>query len=302
MNNEQALEQIFDRLAQLERRYERRQDRNAQQYEDESENSHSDNDPEEEAEEEEKLVSAIEAREAGAYDLQESVKHLFPEDSTLSLLSSRSAKRLFHKYPTPRGGYLQSPRLESFRQHRIPKQTLLLDVYLAEIQKDILGLARPLLLFLNKMDADQGKIDPKDLAVTLEDTIYLTLHTAAKVKVERRSRIAKEAKLPQGMARDAKFVRSSSKDSLFGEGFISEVMEQERAAILFDQTHKPKPQSRPNYQGRRQYNNGRQGKGVWGQRSPRNQRYDNNSNANYNNAPSNPTNTSSSQLNRFPGN
>ncbi|KAL1915027.1 uncharacterized protein VTP21DRAFT_7732 [Calcarisporiella thermophila] len=291
MNNEQALEQIFDRLAQLERRYEQ-----------------------EEAEEEEKLVSAIEAREAGAYNLQGSVKHLFPEDSTLSLLLSRSAKRLFHKYPTPRGRYLQIPRLESFWQHRIPKQTLLLDVYynkhqvsnlifiIARNPEDILGLARPLLLFLNKMDADQGKIDPKDLAVTLEDTIYLTLYTAAKVKVERRSRIAKEAKLPQGMARDAKFVRSSSKDSLFGEGFISEVIEQERGAILFDQTHKPKPQSRPNYQGRRQYNNGRQGKGVRGQRSPRNQRYDNNSNANYNYALSNPTNTSSSQLNRLPGN
>ncbi|KAL1914424.1 uncharacterized protein VTP21DRAFT_8876 [Calcarisporiella thermophila] len=64
-------------------------------------------------------------------------------------------------------------------------------------KKIILGLARPLLLFLNKMDADQGKIDPEDLAVTLEDTIYLILHSAAKVKVERRSKVAKEAKLPQ---------------------------------------------------------------------------------------------------------
>ncbi|KAL1914499.1 uncharacterized protein VTP21DRAFT_8213 [Calcarisporiella thermophila] len=54
INNEQALEQIFDRLEQLERQYERRQNRRGQQYEDETEDFHSDNGPEEE---EEKLVS-----------------------------------------------------------------------------------------------------------------------------------------------------------------------------------------------------------------------------------------------------
>ncbi|KAL1917129.1 uncharacterized protein VTP21DRAFT_4785 [Calcarisporiella thermophila] len=191
MSNERAMEGILERIEHLEL------------YFDDGDDGEFHSDPETEVEseeeEEEKLVAAIKAREAGAYDLRENLKQLFPEDSILSLLSGKSARRLYRRYPLPRGGYLQSLQLESFWQHRTSKPTQLLDVYPAEIQKDILGLARPLLLILNKLGSEQGRITQKGLEVTLEYTIQLILHTAAKIKVERRSRIAKEAKLSQGM-------------------------------------------------------------------------------------------------------
>ncbi|KAL1920713.1 uncharacterized protein VTP21DRAFT_1090 [Calcarisporiella thermophila] len=207
MSNERAMEGILERIEQLELYFGRQRnerDNRRPQLQDDGDDGefHSDPETEEESEEEEeeKLVAAIKAREAGAYDLRENLKQLFPEDSILSLLSGKSARRFYRRYPLPRGGYLQSPQLESFLQHRTSKPTQLLDVYLAEIQKDILGLARLLLLLLNKLGSEQGRITQKGLEVTLEDTIQLILHTAVKIKVERRSRIAKEAKLPQGMS------------------------------------------------------------------------------------------------------
>ncbi|KAL1917665.1 uncharacterized protein VTP21DRAFT_4058 [Calcarisporiella thermophila] len=214
----------------------------------------------------EKLVSAIEAREAGVYDLKESARHLFPEDSTFSLLSSRLAKRLIHKKPPPRG--------------RLPPKSK---------AGELLNGLGP------------RKIDPKDLAVTLVDTIYLILHMAAKIKVERRSRIAKETKLLHGIARGAKFTYGRAQEPTFLERvLLARLLNSKERQYSSTKHTDQEPQSRSNYKGRRQCNSGTQGIGSQGLRNPRNQRYDNNSITNYNNTPSNPTNTSSTQT--IPGN
>jgi len=190
-----------------------------------SEDSDNDNSDEE-------FLTAGKTRGAGKYRATDLFTTVAPVERILAHLAPQSFKKLLRRNPEPKDGVLKTPVIDEVFHDDFSKSAKEADKVLADAQRGIYNTLRPIAILLHALEPSNDSDDlfssqliHPDVAAAmvekLQDAVRIGFHEAERLRIRRRTDLAKAAEWPPALVTACKTLESSSEydGDLFGETF-----------------------------------------------------------------------------------
>jgi len=146
-------------------------------------------DPAEQDGGEDNWVLAAESREAGEFDIPETLKSVCTRHPVEAIYSKQSIAKFLSRHPEPRGGHLKAPLIDSQLQASFDSRKK--DEPWFEVQRAVLCSIRPLISIHERIHsmAEEGP-ERDEVLECIRDTIRYVRHISGIIQVNRRTSVA----------------------------------------------------------------------------------------------------------------